>query len=592
MCGIAGFITSDGRLPPPDVLEKLLARLTATLTHRGPDGQGRHVKDNVALVQTRLAIVDVANGIQPFVASDGVALVANGEIYNDLALRRELTNAAFVTGSDCESAMHLYRRDGETFAENLRGMYAIAIHDPARGRLVLARDPFGIKPLYYAETPTGFYFASEPQALIAAGVVSPTLNTVARDEMLAFNFTTGSETPFAGITRVAPGETLVIEKARIVARLQRAALPATPVPERPNKFGDADALKTWDEIWRDTVSVHQRADVPYGMFLSGGIDSAAVLAMMAQLNDRPVLAFTAAFPGTVAHDERDGARAAAAAAGAAHVEIEVTAADFWRTLPAIAEAMDDPVCDYAVVPTYLLARQAARDVKVVLSGEGGDELFVGYGRTRAALRPWPFSKRPWRRHHLAGFGGLRSIPPGWRDGMTLIESHARERYGSGVRALQAADCAAWLPNDLLLKVDRCLMAHGVEGRVPFLDPAVAAFAFSLADRQKIRGRRGKWLLRQWLADNFPAAAAFAPKRGFTVPVVEWIAGEGKRLGPLVARQPGIAELCTPGSVEALFGAIDRRNGAAAWSLLFYALWHRRHIIGESSRGDVFAALAS
>ena len=588
MCGIAGVITPDGALPPPDALEKILGALTAALTHRGPDGHGRYVKGNVALVQTRLAIIDLAHGNQPFIASDGVALIANAEIYNDLSLRKELKDAVFATGSDCESALHLYRRDGESFANNLRGMYAIAIHDPARGRLVLARDPFGIKPLYYAETPSGFYFASEPQALIAAGVVRAALNTGARDDVLAFNFTTGLETPFAGICRVAPGETLIIEKARIVARLQRSALPAN----KTVVHSDAEALKAWDEVWRDTVFAHQRADVPYGMFLSGGTDSAAVLAMMARLNDRPVLAFTAAFPGTDAHDERDGARAAAAAAGAANVEIEVTAADFWRTLPAIAEAMDDPVCDYAVVPTYLLAKQAARDVKVVLSGEGGDELFAGYGRTRAALRPWPFSKRPWRRHHLAGFGGLRSMPPGWRDGMDLVEARARERYGNGLRTLQAADCAAWLPNDLLLKVDRCLMAHGVEGRVPFLDPAVADFALPLADRQKIRSGRGKWLLRQWLADNFPAAAAFAPKRGFTVPVAEWIAAEGKRLGPLVARQPGIVELCSPGSVEALFGAIDRRNGAAAWSLLFYALWHRRHIIGESSRGDVFATLAS
>ena len=588
MCGIAGVVAPDGRLPPPDALENILSRLTSALTHRGPDGHGRHVRDGVALVHTRLAIVDVAHGVQPFVAADGVALIANGEIYNDLQLRRELEGTAFATGSDCESALHLYRRDGEVFANSLRGMYALALHDPARGRLVLARDPFGIKPLYYAETPAGFYFASEPQALIAAGVVSASLNTRARDEVLAFNFSTGTETPFTGICRVAPGETLIIEKARIVKRLLRAALPATAAPER----GDAEALKVWDEVWRDTVLVHQRADVPYGMFLSGGIDSAAVLAMMARLNDRPVLAFTAAFPGTAAHDERHGARAAAAAAGAAHVEIEIAAADFWRALPAIAEAMDDPVCDYAVVPTYLLARQAARDVKVVLSGEGGDELFAGYGRMRAALRPWPLAKRPWRRHMLSGFAGLRSVSPDWRDGMALIESQSEERFGPGLQALQAADCAAWLPNDLLLKVDRCLMAHGLEGRVPFLDPAVAAFAFTLADRQKIRGRRGKWLLRQWLADNFPAAAAFAPKRGFTVPVVEWIAGEGKRLGPLVARQPAIAELCTPGSVEALFGAINRRNGTAAWTLLFYALWHRRHIMGVPARGGAFAALAS
>jgi len=587
MCGIAGVMTPRGHAPQSDVLDGICKQLAVALAHRGPDGEGRLLKDGVALVHTRLAIVDVAHGFQPFVADDGVALIANGEIYNDLALRTEMKDAAFATGSDCESALHLYRRDGEGFAENLRGMYAIAIHDPALGRLILARDPFGIKPLYYAETDRGFYFASEPQALLAAGVIAPQVDARACGEVLAFNFTTGNATPLAGISRVAPGETLIIENARIVRRIQRAALPATSPPPSD----DASALKAWEAVWRDTVFVHQRADVPYGMFLSGGIDSAAVLAMMARLNDRPVLAFTASFPGTAAHDEREGARAAAKAAGATHVETEVTAADFWRTLPAIAAAMDDPVMDYAVVPTYLLAQQAAREVKVVLSGEGGDELFAGYGRTRAALRPWPFHKKPWRRHALANFGGLRDIAPNWRDGMAAIETQSAARYPNRLQALQAVDCAAWLPNDLLLKVDRCLMAHGVEGRVPFLDPAVAAFAFALADRQKIRAGRGKWLLRRWLADTFPTAAAFAPKRGFTVPVAEWIAGEGKRLGPLVARQPGIAEICVPGSVETLFGAVDKRNGAAAWALLFYALWHCRHIIGERASGDVFQALS-
>ncbi len=579
MCGLAGVMKRNPA--PPDVLD----RLTLALHHRGPDGQGRYVQDGVALVHTRLSIVDVAGGAQPLIAPDGVVLVANGEIYNDPELRRAL-GVQFATGSDCESALHLYRRDGEGFAARLRGMYALAIYDAAKKRLVLARDPFGIKPLYYAEIADGFAFASEPQALIAAGLVAPRLDGSARDELLAFNFTCGEATPFAGIRRVAAGETLIVENGKIVRRLVHAAPPAAPETPR----SDADALKALGAVWQETVFAHQRADVPYGMFLSGGIDSAAVLAMMARLNDKPVLAFTAAFPGTAAHDERTGARAAANAAGARHVEIEVTAKDFWTDLPAIAAALDDPTLDYAAVPTYLLAKAAAPEVKVVLTGEGGDELFAGYGRTRAALRPWPLRKRPWRRHHLAAFKGLRTTPSQWRDGMNQIESAAAQRHGPGLRALQAADCAAWLPNDLLLKVDRCLMAHGVEGRVPFLDPHMAAFAFPLPDRQKIRSGRGKWLLRRWLADNFPAADAFAAKRGFTVPVAEWIAAEGRRLGPLVARQAGIAELCLPGSVEALFAAVDSRNGGAAWSLLFYALWHQRHIIGHSNGGDVFSVL--
>jgi asparagine synthase (glutamine-hydrolysing) len=584
MCGIAGVMMRDGR--PPD--DDILARLAGTLAHRGPDGNGRHVQAGVGFVHTRLAIVDLAYGQQPLTASDGVTLIANGEIYNDPALRRDLSDVTFSTGSDCESALHLYRRDGETFAAGLRGMYALAIHDPARRRLVLARDPFGIKPLYYGETPAGFFFASEPQSLLAADVVKSALNVESRDEVLAFNFSTGAETPFAGIYRVLPGETLIIENGQIIARHQRPALPQTKITARD----DSAAVTEFGDVWRESVFAHQRSDVPYGMFLSGGIDSAAVLAMMARLNERPVLAFTAAFPGTEAHDERDAARAVAAAAGAVHVEVEVTAADFWRTLPAIAAALDDPAADYAVVPTYLLAKQAARDVKVILTGEGGDELFAGYGRYRGALRPWPFAKRPWRRHNLAISGVLNTLPRGWRDGISSLETRISDANLGVLRAAQALDCAAWLPNDLLTKLDRCLMAHGVEGRVPFLDPKVAAFAFSLPDRQKIRDGRGKWIVRQWLAENFPAAAAFAPKRGFTVPVVEWIAAEGARLGPLVARQPGIAELCKPGAVEHLYTHMNAKNGGAAWTLLFYALWHRRHMLGLAPTGDVFACLGS
>ncbi len=585
MCGIAGVMTLDGRPPA----QRMLTRLAEALRHRGPDGNGQCIQDGVALVHTRLSIIDLAHGSQPLSGgnADAVTLVANAEIYNDPALRGAMPSAVFKTGSDCESPLQVYLRDGEDFADALRGMYAIAIHDSVRRRLLLARDPFGIKPLYYAETSEGFFFASEPQALIAAGVVEAKINAGARDELLAFNFSTGNETPFARIYRVAPGETLIVERGRIAARRRRYAVPKEPA--RPS--GEVEAIAAFDHVWHDTVSVHQRSDVPYGMFLSGGTDSAAVLAMMARLNSQPVTAFTAAFPGTATHDERGAARAAAKAAGARHVEIEITADDFWSHLPAIAAALDDPTIDYAAVPTFLLARAAARDVKVVLTGEGGDELFAGYGRTRAALRSWPFAKKPWRRHILAGFPGLRTKPAGWRDGMEAIEREAATLYGHGLKALQAIDCAGWLPNDLLLKVDRCLMAHGVEGRVPFLDPAVAAFAFPLPDRQKIRGRRGKWLLRQWLAENFPAADAFARKRGFTVPVAEWIAGQGSRLGALVARQAGVRELCVPGSVEALFAAVTPRNAPQAWTLLFYALWHQRHIIGVRTDGDVFSALA-
>lgn len=591
MCGIAGVMMRDGRPLPDGILDEF----AKALSHRGPDGRGELHRGDVGLVHTRLAIVDVEKGRQPFVAPDAVALIANGEIYNDPDLRRAFSTAGFITGSDCESALHLYRARGPAFANGLRGMYALALHDPADNKLVLARDPFGIKPLYYAETATAFCFASEPQALIAAGLVTTSLNTPVRDETLALQFSTGAATAFEHIHRVAPGETLVVENGRITARLKHPDMLSVAVVARP----DREALAEFNDIWRDSITVHQRSDVPYGMFLSGGIDSAAVLAMMAQLNDAPVLAYTAAFPGTGVHDERDAARAVAEAAGAEQIEVEVSATDFWQNLPKIAAAMDDPAPDYAVVPTYLLARRAAKDVKVVLTGEGGDEMFAGYGRYRAAMRPWPLSKRPFRRSILENSGVLRSESKRWREGLGVLE-HAVLRAQSAdlgaknavLRAAQAVDCAAWLPNDLLIKLDRCLMAFGVEGRVPFLDPRVAQFAFSLQADQKVRGGLGKWIVRRWLAENFPAAASFERKRGFTVPVADWIAAEGARLGPLVARQAGIAEMCVPGKVEGLFRDVSARTGQAAWILLFYALWHERHMLGRRSDGDVFETLSA
>jgi len=580
MCGIAGIITRDGRAPPREALQAL----AAALAHRGPDGQALYARDDVGFVHTRLAIIDLKTGAQPLTAPDGVVLVANAEIYNDLELRRQLSDVAFATGSDCESALHLYRRDGEGFARGLRGMYAIAIHDPANRRVVLARDPFGIKPLYLAETATGLGFASEPQALIAAGLVAPALEPQARDELLALQFVAGAATAVRGVVRLAPGETLVIERGRIVRRHHVPVLPAAAAAS-----GEAEALAAFERAWDDAIRVHRRADVPYGMFLSGGIDSAAVLAMMARQEPRPVVAYTAAFPKTAATDERALAGRVASKLGAAHIVVEVGAFDFWKRLPRIVAALDDPVADYAVVPSYLLAERARADVKVVLTGEGGDELFAGYGRYRAAVRPWPFRKAPWRRHPLAGLGLLRR-PSAWRETITVLERAAAARHPDRLQAVQALDVASWLPNDLLLKVDRCLMAHGLEGRVPFLDPAVAAAAAALPRGLKIKRGLGKWLVRRWLARQLPDYPAFARKRGFSVPVGEWIAAQGRRLAPLVAAQPGVAEVCRPERVRELFAHGQARHGQALWLVLFYALWHNRHILGRGVDSDVFGVL--
>ncbi|HVA82177.1 MAG TPA: asparagine synthetase B, partial [Candidatus Binataceae bacterium] len=296
MCGIAGvMMAGDGR-PDAAVLE----RLKLALGHRGPDGSGRHLEGPVGLVSTRLAIIDLRSGDQPLHEPGGATLVANGEIYNDPELRAQLGAQGFRTGSDCESPLHLYRRKGLDFVDELRGMYAIAIFDPGAARLILTRDPFGIKPLYYVESPAGFAFASEPQALIAAGLAGRTMRPRARAELFQLKFTTGADTVFSEIQRVLPGETIVIEAGRIVQRRRRAALPEGA----RLKIGHHDALGQLDAILLDSVQHHLRSDVPYGLFLSGGIDSAALAYLMARCSPQPVVAATVAFPGSRAADEQ------------------------------------------------------------------------------------------------------------------------------------------------------------------------------------------------------------------------------------------------------------------------------------------------
>ncbi|RED52252.1 asparagine synthase (glutamine-hydrolyzing) [Aestuariispira insulae] len=584
MCGIAGIMMRNGSSPDVAILD----RLADALAHRGPDGMGKHIAATVGLVQTRLAIIDLKTGDQPLYDPSGLALVGNGEIYNYLELREELKDHPFQTQSDCETPLYLYREEGFDFAQRLRGMYSLALHDPAEGLLILSRDPFGIKPLYYTETADYLAFASEAQALVAAGLAGTEILERRRQELLQMQFTCGEKTIYDGIQRVMPGETLVIRGGRIIDRRHLPALPSGS----PEKLSEADAIDRLDRAIRDSVAIHQRSDVPYGLFLSGGIDSSALLSVMSDLNDRPIIAYTAGFSGTNVHDERDHARALAAKVGADHHEVDFGEADFWESLPQITAHMDDPAADYAILPTWKLAREAAQELKVVLSGEGGDELFAGYGRYRSVLRPWWLGGRDIR--HRGTFDGLdvlRASDHAWRDSISSQQALSSSQGRSRLQAAQAIDCKDWLTNDLLTKLDRCLMAHGLEGRTPFLDREVANAAFRLPDDLKINKRLGKWVLRKWLEKVMPEAQPFTKKRGFTVPVGEWIRSRSEKLGPLVANRDCIQEIADPDRVVALFNANGKREGFAAWTLLFYALWHRANIERRTpGHGTVFEVL--
>ncbi len=577
MCGIAGVIMKDGGTPEPALLDRLLR----AIAHRGPDGHGSVVRGDTALLQTRLAIVDLVTGDQPLYAPSGAALVANGEIYNNPELRTAMAGTAFVTQSDCEPAVFLYEREGEGFARRLRGMYAIAIHDPARNRVLLARDPFGIKPLYYVSTGTVFAFASEPQALVAAGLAHAEVSAERRAELLQLKFTTGADTVFPGVKRVLPGETLVIERGEIVARARIAALPAG----RPRPIRHGAAIERLEQVLTDSVAVHLRADVPYGLFLSGGIDSSAVLALMTRLAGGRVRALTMGWLGVGVADESREAERLAKVQGAECIRLEMGEADFWALAPRIAAAIDDPTADAAVLPTWMLGRAARESgLKVTLCGEGADEIFGGYSRYRK--RRAPLSWIAGKARSKGVFGGDIT---GWRAGLDAAEAMTGQDR-TALQATQAADVEEWLPNDLLVKLDRCLMAHGVEGRTPFLDPLVARFGFLLPDAEKAGLRFGKVLLRDWLAKAFPEAGAYARKKGFKPPVGAWMAARGDGLARLVAGQAGVRAALAPAVVMAAFaGAVA--NPQRAWSLLFYALWHAHHVMGVEAQGDIGSVLA-
>jgi asparagine synthase (glutamine-hydrolysing) len=580
MCAIAGLACTAGSAPPAGALASMLD----AMAHRGPDGQGTAESAHVSIGHRRLAVIDPEGGAQP-IRAGGAMFAANAEIYNYPELRALLPPGQCTTGGDCEPALHLFRREGSAFVKRLRGMYGLVAHDTDTETVLLARDPFGIKPLYFVQAPWGVAFASEPRALLAAGLAPRTISPRARAALLGMQFCPGAETIYPAITRVLPGESVHIERGVMTGRSFLHPLP----PGRPKPLHPRLALENLDRALTESVGVHLRADVPAGLLLSGGIDSAAILAVMAR--HTKVQAFTAGFDVPGAPDEREKAARVAAAVGARHETITVTQADFMRFLPEIVACMDDPAADYAAIPLWKLARHVRGSLKVLLSGEGGDELFAGYGRYRRAVRQWWRGGRRMRnRNVLAGLGVLRDTGPLWRAGWSAAEAAAARPYRTRLQAAQAADIGEWLPNDLLTKLDRCLMAHGLEGRTPLLDPAIVAAAWRLPDRLKTDGRRGKVLLRMWLAEALPAADAMAPKQGFTVPVGSWIGAAGRQLGKLVAALPCIDEIAYPARVQRIFES--PRHGSAAWTLLFYALWHRAHIETHPMDGSLLDVLAA
>jgi asparagine synthase (glutamine-hydrolysing) len=594
--------------------------MSAKLVHRGPDSDGTFASGQAALAARRLAIIDLETGDQPIANEDGtVHVVQNGELYNYRELREELERDGhrFRTHGDTEVLVHLYERDGLAFARRLRGMFAVALWDAARRRLVLARDRYGIKPLYYRSDGDGLEFASELRALPRGEI-----DLDALEAFLAFNSIPAPLTIFREARKLPPGHLLVWEGGQ--ARLERYARPAPAPVEELREDDEAELIEELRSRLRDSVRAHLVSDVPVGVLLSGGIDSSALAALAAQEISEPVRTFSIGFEER-SFDELSDARLVAKRYGTRHREL-VMRPDAALLLPALAEAFDEPFADSSALPTYLVSRLAAEDVKVALSGEGGDELFGGYytyvadllalraGSLARLARPLverlPTStarasfdykaKRfvrgadlpPLERHHSwkeIFSADARAELTGRRNGFDPVDLY-RERFAETDRAellarLQDVDLGLYLVDDLLVKTDRASMAHSLEARVPYLDPAVTNLALALPTRHRVRGLRKKVLLRKAVAPLVPERIVRGKKRGFSIPAAAWLRGElepfaRETLSPETLRRQGFFR---PEVVSAL---IDRHVAGEEdlsrqlWGLLAFTLWHERHVERE------------
>jgi asparagine synthase (glutamine-hydrolysing) len=619
MCGICGIASPDSA-PPPD--PEVVARMNSHLVHRGPDSEGLFDGGPAILAARRLSIIDLAGGRQPIASEDGnVVVVQNGEIYNYRELRRELEGRGhrFATASDTEVLVHLYEEHGDGFIERLRGMFALALWDARERRLLLARDRFGIKPLYYGFDEGTLSFASELKAMLELPGFSRRIEPRAMAAYLAFNSIPAPLTIFAGARKLPPGCKLVWRDGSMtLARYARTG----PVPgERPRGTAAGPLAAELRETLRDSVRAHLVADVPVGVLLSGGVDSTALAALATEEGGEGVKTFSIGFEES-GFDELDRARLIAERYRTDHHEL-VLRPDAVELLPKLVEAFDEPFGDSSAVPTYLVSQLAAGEVKVALSGEGGDELFGGYytyvadvlaprfGRMAALASPLiealPSSsgkasfdykaKRfaraahlpPLERHHawkeIFAPGGraalLGDLAPDWDPVDVYRERYAETAGAEPLARLQDVDLGIYLVDDLLVKTDRSSMAHSLELRVPFLDQQVAEFAFGLPRALKVRGFAKKRLLRRAMAPLLPREILHGRKQGFSIPLAAWLRGPlepfaREVLAPSTLARQGCLD---PAAVTPLIDAhCSGREDLSRqlWGLMAFTLWFDRY----------------
>ncbi len=621
MCGLVGIFHSRGG---QEVDRALLARMTDSLAHRGPDGDGLHVGPGIGLGHRRLAIIDLAGGAQPLFNEDGsVAVVFNGEIYNFGQLAAELKRAGHVfrTHSDTEVVVHAWEQWGEACVERFRGMFAIALWDARRETLFLARDRLGKKPLYYAPLADGrVLFGSELKALAVAPDLPREIDPRAVEDFFALGYIPDPKSIYAGVHKLPPAHLLTWRRGQTHAE-----------PRRywdvdfgdPLAIGPEEAVEELRARLRDCVAARMIADVPLGAFLSGGVDSSGVVATMARLSSDPVRTFSIGF-GDAAYDESAHARAVAERYGTRHV-MERVEPDAFDLVDRLAGIYDEPFADSSALPTLAVSEMARRGVTVVLSGDGGDEVLAGYRRY-----PWHVREETVRRMVPGGlrrplFGalgraypkldwaprplrakstlqelaldpaeayfasvstnsealrrrlfsdGLRRQLQGYRAAEVVTGPMARARHWDPLSQIQYADLHSWLPGGILTKVDRASMAASLEVRVPMLDHGFVEWAARLPPHLRLRGGDGKHVLKKALEPLVPHEVLYRPKQGFRVPLAEWFRGplRARVREALLSGQVAACGLFDPGVVR---GLVDQHQSgrhdhtAALWGLLAF-----------------------
>ena len=629
MCGIAGIVHTD---PGHPVSPELLRRMTTVMTHRGPDADGFHFGRGIGLGHRRLSIIDLSTGDQPMFNEDGtVVVVFNGEIYNFPELRDELAARGhrFTTRSDTEVIVHGYEEHGPDWVARLRGMFTVALWDERNRRLLLARDRAGKKPLYYAHDAEHLAFASELKGLLQDSGLKRVVSAEALDDYLSFGCVPAPATILQGVAQIPPAHYLVWERGQ-VRLTEYWDVPSAPPIERTER----QALEEFSSVFTEAVRIRLISDVPLGAFLSGGVDSTAVVEAMARLSDRPVRTTAVGFSER-RWNELPHARTVAAALRTDHHEVlvEPHAAEI---MPRLVWHLDEPFADSSALPTYYVSKAAREQVTVALSGDGGDEIFAGYqrryglnrweSRLRRLLPDWaragvlgPLGRiypkadwlpRPLRARYFlqnlgttferAYFGDLSLLRPaekqallhpefrdslGGHESFTAFARHfERVRHLDPLSQLLYVDFKTWLANDILVKVDRMSMASSLEVRAPLLDHKVVEFAASLAPEWKYRGRISKYLLKRHLDARVPASAVHRPKQGFEIPLAGWLRGELRDMASDLLLSPRALGrgYVRADRVRALWsrhqhGSSD--HAAPLWALLMLELWHRTFIEG-------------